>query len=168
MLLKFLLAIYLNLKILSFFPFHFPYFKFFYALFADIKFLYFRQNTERKHFYILLRYDVFVAQYRVNFPPSKLDSAFCLIHAAAAASFVFRFLRFRSVPAQSTQYFPLFDFGTNALPHTAQRFDFCGFIASANSTLSCGGIAALNHLQMTEYEFRCTQSQSRYKHLPSQ
>ena len=79
---------------LLFFPFYFPYFKFLSALFAGIKFLYLRQNTSRKHFYILLRYTVFVVQRRVNFPPFGLNSALCLIHAAAAVSFVFRFFTF--------------------------------------------------------------------------
>ena len=77
-----------------FFPFHFPYFKFLSALFAGIKFLYLRQNTGRKHFYIPLRYAVFVVQCRVNFPPFGLNSAFCLIHVVAAVSFVFRFFSF--------------------------------------------------------------------------
>ena len=74
------------------------------------------------------------------------------------------FFRFRSVLAQSPQYFPLFDFGTKALPHITQRFESRGFITSANNALSCGRTAALNHLHITDTSCIVrTHSQALYK-----
>lgn len=47
-----------------------------------------------------------------------------------------------------------------------QRLLLSGFMISANSVLSCGSIACLNHLHMTEQEFICTQAQFKVIHSP--
>ena len=68
-------------------------------------------------------------------------------------------LRRRTLAAQSGQYFPRLDLGTNAAPQTAQRFWLPRYKRAADSSPSRGRTATRNQRHMREREMLWTHTQ---------
>ena len=81
-----------------------------------------------------------------------LRKELCFRFLSAALIFFMR-------PAQSGQYFPRLDLGTNAAPQTAHRFRLPRYKRAAASSPSRGRTATRNHRHMREREMLWTHTQ---------